>query len=84
MDMVKATAIVILSAVLFSGCQSIPNQDPPSANADLRSGLKEQESRNIYNDYMQQQAMMRQREEVARNQQRERQRQQQQQQQRSP
>ena len=81
MEKVKMTAIACLSAVLFSGCQSIPNQVPPSASEDLRSGLEEQESRNIYNDYMQQQAMIRQREEVARNQQRERQRQQQQQQQ---
>lgn len=83
MEKITATALVILSAVLFSGCQSIPNQNPPSANADLRSGLDEEESRRIYNDYMDQQAMMRQREEVAREQQRQRQ-QQQQQQQRTP
>ncbi|MEJ2274194.1 MAG: hypothetical protein P8Y01_06420 [Woeseiaceae bacterium] len=64
-----------VATALLCGCQSSPVHERPIEGEEVRSELREQEEKQIYDEYMMQQTMMRQRQEVARDAARERQRQ---------
>jgi hypothetical protein len=67
--------VVGVATALLCGCQSPPVHELPIAGEEVRSELREQEEKQVYDEYMMQQTIMRQRQEVARNAARERQRQ---------
>ena len=56
----------IATAFLY-GCESTPVQELPFEDPEVQSELREQEKRQVYEEYLMHEAMIRQRQEVARN-----------------
>lgn len=67
MEKSRSLFVVGVATALLCGCESTPVQELPFEDQELRSELREQEKRRLYEERMMEFAMRQQREEVARN-----------------